>query len=104
MNAIVILKAHPGIPVKDLARIFNTSYRTIYRDFESLIFAGFPVYSFPGSYGGYYIDENCFFPLLRFSPEEAASLFPVRKLSDGSIVSSLLRSLPLIACALRKER
>lgn len=80
MNTIVILKARPGIPVKDLAQIFNTSYRTIYRDFESLIFAGFPVYSFPRPHGGYYIDKNCFLPLLRFSPEEAASFIPGKKI------------------------
>jgi len=75
MNTIIILKSNPGIKVKNLAQIFNTSCRTIYRDFKSLDSAGLPVYSSTGPYGGYYIDEHYFLPPLRFTGEEAASLF-----------------------------
>jgi predicted DNA-binding transcriptional regulator YafY len=75
MNTIIILKAHPGIQVKSLAELFNTSIRTIYRDFNSLNFAGLPVYSSTGPHGGYYIHEHYFLPPLRFTGEEAASLF-----------------------------
>lgn len=75
MNTIIILKTHPGVKVKNLAQIFNISYRTIYRDFKSLDFAGLPVYSSTGPNGGYYIDEHYFLPPLRFTGEEAASLF-----------------------------
>jgi len=75
MNTIIILKAHPGVQVKNLAQIFNTSCRTIYRDFKSLDFAGLPVYSFTGPHGGYYIDKHYFISPLRFTGEKAASLF-----------------------------
>jgi len=75
MNTIIILKSHPGIKVKNLAQIFDTSYRTIYRDFQSLNSAGLPVYSSTGPHGGYYIDKHYFLPPLRFTGEEAASLF-----------------------------
>lgn len=75
MNTIIILKTHPGVQVKNLAQIFNISYRTIYRDFKSLDFAGLPVYSSTGPNGGYYIDEHYFLSPLRFTGEEAASLF-----------------------------
>jgi predicted DNA-binding transcriptional regulator YafY len=75
MNTIIILKAHPGIQVESLAEIFNTSIRTIYRDFKSLNFAGLPVYSSTGPHGGYYVGEQCFLSPLRFTYEEAASLF-----------------------------
>ncbi|TFG91591.1 MAG: HTH domain-containing protein, partial [Candidatus Atribacteria bacterium] len=75
MNTIIILKAQPGIPVESLARILNISCRTVYRDFNTLALAGLPVHSSTGPHGGYYIDEHYFLPPLRFSGEEAASLF-----------------------------
>ena len=75
VNTIIILKAHPGIQVESLAEIFDTSIRTIYRDFRSLNIAGLPVYSSTGPHGGYYIHEHYFLPPLRFTGEEAASLF-----------------------------
>ncbi|MBU4362261.1 HTH domain-containing protein [bacterium] len=61
--------------VESLARILNISCRTIYRDFKTLDLAGLPVHSSTGPHGGYYIDEHCFLPPLRFTGEEAASLF-----------------------------
>jgi len=75
MNTIIILKAQPGIPVESLARILNISCRTVYRDFNTLALAGLPVHSSTGPHGGYYIDEHYFLPPLRFTGEEAASLF-----------------------------
>ena len=75
MNTIIILKTHPGIQVMSLAQILNISCRTIYRDFKTLDLAGLPVYSSTGPHGGYYIDEHYFLPPLRFTGEEAASLF-----------------------------
>jgi len=75
MNTIIILKTHPGIQVGSLARILDISNRTIYRDFSTLSFAGLPVHSSTGPHGGYYIDEHYFLPPLRFTGEEAASLF-----------------------------
>jgi len=75
MNTIIILKTHPGLQVESLARILNISCRTIYRDFKTLGLAGLPVHSSTGPHGGYYIDEHYFLPPLRFTGEEAASLF-----------------------------
>ena len=75
MNTIIILKTHPGIQVESLARILDISNRTIYRDFSTLSLAGLPVHSFTGPHGGYYIDEHYFLSPLRFTGEEAASLF-----------------------------
>lgn len=100
IKTIIISKTHPGVQLKNLAQIFNASCHTIYRDFKSLDFAGLPVYSSTGPHGGYYIDEHYFFPTLRFTGEEAASLFLVRKLSDGSIVFSAEL---LASKSLRKE-
>jgi predicted DNA-binding transcriptional regulator YafY len=79
MNLVLFIKSHPGIHVKDIAQVFNTSERTIYRDFNTLSLAGFPVYSVPGKGGGYFIDKDCFLPPLRFTCEEVASLLIAAK-------------------------
>jgi predicted DNA-binding transcriptional regulator YafY len=83
MNTIIILKTHPGIQVESLARILNISCRTIYRDFKTLDLAGLPVHSSTGPHGGYYIDEHYFLPPLRFTGEEAASLFLAGNVKDS---------------------
>jgi len=79
MNLVLLIKSRPGIRVKDIARIFQTCQRTIYRDFVTLSLAGFPVYSSPGKGGGYFIDKDCFLPPLRFTCEEVASLLIAAK-------------------------
>ena len=79
MNLVLLIKNRPGIKVKDIARIFQTCQRTIYRDFVTLSLAGFPVYSSSGKGGGYFIDKDCFLPPLRFTCEEVASLLIAAK-------------------------
>jgi predicted DNA-binding transcriptional regulator YafY len=80
MNLVLLIKSHPGIHVRDIAKSFDISERTIYRDFNTLSLAGFPVYSSPGKGGGYFIDKDCFLPPLRFTCEEAASLLIAAKI------------------------
>jgi len=79
MNLVLLIKNRPGIKVKDIARIFETCERTIYRDFNTISLAGFPVYSATGKGGGYFIKKDCFLPPLRFTCEEAASIFMASK-------------------------
>lgn len=79
MNLVLLIKNNPGIHVKDLSTIFETSERTVYRDFITLSLAGIPVYSSTGKEGGYFIDEDYFLPSLRFTCEEAASLLIAAK-------------------------
>jgi len=74
INIILLIRNQPGIKVKDIANIFETCKRTIYRDFNTLSLAGFPVYSVSGKRGGYFLTPNCFLPPLHFTCEEAASL------------------------------
>jgi predicted DNA-binding transcriptional regulator YafY len=52
-----------------LARRFETSKRTIYRDMQALLEAGVPVISVPGQ--GYSLSDDYFLPPLRFTVEEA---------------------------------
>ncbi len=57
---------------EDLARTFETSKRTIYRDIQALCEAGVPLISTPGQ--GYALMEGYFLPPLSFTPEEATML------------------------------
>lgn len=56
----------------DLARTFETSKRTIYRDIQALGEAGVPLISTPGR--GYSLMEGYFLPPLSFSTDEATML------------------------------
>jgi predicted DNA-binding transcriptional regulator YafY len=57
---------------EDLARTFEVSKRTVYRDIEALSQAGVPVVSAPGQ--GYWLMEGYFLPPLQFTKEEATML------------------------------
>lgn len=57
---------------EDLARIFEVSKRTIYRDITALSEARVPVVASPGA--GYRLMEGYFLPPLSFTPDEAAML------------------------------
>jgi predicted DNA-binding transcriptional regulator YafY len=57
---------------EDLAKTFETSKRTIYRDIEALCEAGVPIISVPGQ--GYSLMPGYFLPPLSFNTEEATML------------------------------
>lgn len=57
---------------EDLARTFDVSKRTVYRDITALCAAGVPVVSAPGQ--GYWLMEGYFLPPLQFTSEEATML------------------------------
>jgi predicted DNA-binding transcriptional regulator YafY len=57
---------------EDLARTFETSKRTIYRDIQALGQAGVPLLSTPGR--GYSLMEGYFLPPLSFTTDEATML------------------------------
>ncbi|WDZ55242.1 helix-turn-helix transcriptional regulator [Paenibacillus polymyxa] len=57
---------------EDLAAIFETSVRTIYRDIQALSESGVPIVGAPGI--GYSLMEGYFLPPLSFTAEEAVAL------------------------------
>jgi predicted DNA-binding transcriptional regulator YafY len=57
---------------EDLARIFETSKRTIYRDMQALCEAGVPVVAVTGQ--GYSLEEGYFLPPIQFTADEATML------------------------------
>ncbi len=71
--AIVLeIQGRGRVRAEDLADIFETSKRTIYRDIQALGQAGVPLISTPGR--GYALMEGYFLPPLSFSADEATLL------------------------------
>ncbi|WNS42307.1 YafY family protein [Paenibacillus sp. MMS20-IR301] len=71
--AIVLeLQRNEVLRAEDLAAIFETSVRTIYRDIQALSEAGVSVIGAPGQ--GYSLMEGYFLPPVSFTVEEAVTL------------------------------
>ena len=84
MLAILLeLQARGHTRAEDLARRFEVSRRTIYRDVTALSEAGVPVIASPGS--GYRLMEGYFLPPLSFTPEEAALLLLGARAIAGAV-------------------
>lgn len=73
MLAIVLeLQRHGLRRAEDLAAVFETSVRTIYRDVQALCEAGVPVIGSPGQ--GYSLPGTYFLPPVSFTAEESVAL------------------------------
>jgi predicted DNA-binding transcriptional regulator YafY len=71
--AIVLeLQRKEVVRAEDLATLFETSVRTIYRDIQALSEAGVPIIGAPGT--GYSLMEGYFLPPIGFTVPEAVSL------------------------------
>jgi predicted DNA-binding transcriptional regulator YafY len=71
--AIVLeLQVRGNVRAEDLARVFEVSKRTIYRDITALSEAKVPIIASPGT--GYRLMDGYFLPPLSFTPDEAAML------------------------------
>lgn len=68
---LLLLSGGGMVTAPDLARRFEVSIRTIYRDVEMLSATGIPVYAERGSTGGYRLHEGFFLPPVGFSRSEA---------------------------------
>jgi len=71
--AIVLeLQSREVVRGEDLADLFETSVRTIYRDIQALSEAGVPIIGAPGT--GYSLMKGYFLPPISFTVEEAVTL------------------------------
>jgi predicted DNA-binding transcriptional regulator YafY len=75
---IVFLQGRPFVSVEELARRYNISVRTVYRDLAALQEAGVPIGSEPGK--GYFIVKGYHLPPVMFDRNEAASLLAGERL------------------------
>lgn len=70
---LLLLQRHKRQRAEDLARAFEVSVRTIYRDMAALGELGVPLVTLPAQ--GYQLMEGYYLPPLVFSPMEASALF-----------------------------
>ena len=100
----LLLQARRRMRAQDLARVFEVTERTIYRDMAALSESGVPVVALPGE--GYELAEGFYLPPLRFTPDEAAALFLGTQMlgahAVGRLAADAQRSLDKIAVVLPK--
>jgi predicted DNA-binding transcriptional regulator YafY len=85
------LQAKKQLRAEDLARQFEISKRTIYRDVAALNEMGVPIISLPGE--GYELMTGFYLPPLIFTPAEASALFLGAQLLIGQAAGQL----PIVA-------
>lgn len=88
MGILLLLRGGRVVSATDLAKRFEVSVRTIYRDIEELGGLGVPIEVEMGRTGGFRMREGYFLPPVTLGPEEAASLLL------GVILMRRLRVLP----------
>ena len=71
---LLLLSDGSLIAATDLARRFEVSVRTIYRDVEMLSATGVPVYAERGASGGYRLLEGFFMPPISFNRGESVAV------------------------------
>ncbi len=98
MGILLLLRGGKAVSASDMARRFEVSTRTIYRDVEVLSVLGVPVEAEMGRTGGFVLREGYFLPPVTLGPEEAVSLLL------GLILMRRLRVLPFPAEADFAER
>lgn len=69
---LITFQARPEQRAEDLARRFEVSVRTIYRDVQALGEGGVPIAALPGT--GYRLVDGYFLPPVAFTADEAAAL------------------------------
>lgn len=74
LGIVLMLRSGKAVSASELARRFEVSPRTIYRDIETLGAVGVPVYAEVGREGGFRLLEGYFLPPVAFSIGEATSL------------------------------
>lgn len=74
LGILLLLRSRKTVSAAELAKQFEVSQRTIYRDIEALSELGIPVYAEMGRSGGFRLLEGYFLPPVMFSVGEAVSL------------------------------
>lgn len=74
LGILLFLRSHQAVSAAQLARQFEASTRTIYRDLETLSVLGVPLYTERGRQGGVRLLPGYFLPPLMFTQQEAIAL------------------------------
>ena len=106
MGILLELQARGDLRAEDLARRFEVSVRTVYRDLQALSEGGVPLVAMPGK--GYRLMEGYFLPPLTFTATEAALLVLggefVRERVDAGLRASAADALRKLTAVLPAER
>jgi len=99
VRILTTLQAGEGYKVSDLAKMFGTSRRTIFRDLKELQAVGVP-YHYNAKTGGYSIEPEFFLPPIDLNLQEALSLLLLVQKASNQIQlpfknSSLLAALKI---------
>ena len=98
LSILLLLRGGRAVSAANLARRFEVSVRTIYRDIEILGAQGVPIYSEMGRTGGFRLHEGYFLPPVALGAEEAITLIL------GLLILKRLRVAPFPAEAETAER
>ncbi|MGH2585129.1 MAG: helix-turn-helix transcriptional regulator [Dehalococcoidia bacterium] len=90
VGILLELQARGELRAEDLARTFEVSVRSVYRDMQALSETGVPVVATPGK--GYRLMEGYFLPPLSFTPAEAALLLLGGEFVRGRVDPELRRA------------
>jgi predicted DNA-binding transcriptional regulator YafY len=74
LGILLLLRSSKEVSAMELARRFEVSPRTIYRDMETLSALGVPIYAERGRAGGFRLLEGYFLPPIMFTQDEAMAL------------------------------
>lgn len=74
LGILLFLRGNREVSAQELARRFEVSSRTIYRDIETLSALGVPIYAERGRAGGFRLLEGYFLPPITFTQDEALAL------------------------------
>jgi predicted DNA-binding transcriptional regulator YafY len=89
-NGIVhLLRVRKKMAAHELARYFEVSERTIYRDIDALSQLQVPIIAYEGLGGGYEIDPSYFMPSMKLSEQEALMLLMVLKAGEELHIPNL---------------
>jgi predicted DNA-binding transcriptional regulator YafY len=84
LNGIIFaIKENNLITASKLAKLFEVSMRTIYRDIDALSQLKVPIITHEGVHGGYSIDEAYFLPSIQLSEREIIMLLMVLKAGEA---------------------
>ena len=100
---VTLLQSKRLVTATELAKKFQVSVRTIYRDIRTLESSGIPVVTEEGK--GYFLQEGYQLPPIMFSEEEANALITAEQLilknKDTSLVENYREAITKIKAALR---
>ncbi|TAL38661.1 MAG: YafY family transcriptional regulator [Spirochaetes bacterium] len=88
---VMLIVNRKRVSAEELARYFEVSVRTIYRDIDAINLAGIPIVAYPGKNGGFGIMESFKFDRHVLTPDEIFSIVTALKGVGASVAGKRAR-------------